>query len=271
MLTEDEIRDPQLHRRVSAAAYLRAATAKAAAGIADLIIPPACLACHEPLGEHNAVCASCWNGINFIRPPLCDRLGLPMPFDSGGTIISARAAADPPLYDRARAVAHFSGVMRDMILVFKYADAHNARRLFGRWLTSAGAELIADCDIIAPVPMHPRRLFSRRYNQAAILAREIAKTSGHRYEPILINRIRHTESQAGLTSRDQRRRNLAGAFAASPRQQQRIAGRKILLIDDVITTGTTLNACARVLRRAGAARIDALALAIVTDDSQITL
>ena len=157
-----------------------------------------------------------------------------------------------------------------MILTFKYADTHNARKLFGRWLSSAGSELISGCDVIAPVPMHPRRLLTRRFNQSAILARQIALINSRQYDPMLLSRTRATASQVGLTS-DQRRRNLAGAFSVSPRQRARIEGRKILLVDDVITTGTTLNACARALRRAGAARIDALALALVTHESQITL
>ena len=238
--------------------------------LADIIIPPTCLACHAPLGEHDTVCAACWADISFIRAPLCDRLGLPMPFDTGGTMISAAAAANPPLYDRARAVAHYSGVMRDMILAFKYGDTHHARKLFGRWLTSSGAELVENSDLIVPVPMHRRRLLARRFNQAAILARELARTSGRSYRPQLLRRTRPTPAQVGL-SRDQRRRNLAGAFTIPVQQRRHIAGRRILLVDDDITTGSTLNACARALRRAGAAHVDALALAIVTNDSAITL
>ena len=241
-----------------------------AASMADFIVPPSCLSCQAPLAEHGAVCAGCWSNINFIRAPLCDRLGLPMPYDAGDPMISAAAIASPPHYDRARAVAHFSGVMREMILTFKYGDTHNARALFGRWLSSAGAELIAGCDVIAPVPMHPRRLLARRFNQSAILARELARTNESPYEPQLLSRVRHTQSQVGLTN-NQRQRNLAGAFAVSLRQKQRIEGRNVLLVDDVITTGTTLNACARMLKRAGAARVDALALAMRTPDSQINL
>lgn len=238
--------------------------------IADLVIPPTCLACLMPLSQHDSVCASCWADISFIRAPLCDRLGLPMPFDTGGTMISAAAAANPPNYDRARAVAHYSGVMRDLILAFKYGDTHHGRKLFGRWLTAAGAELIENCDVIVPVPMHRRRLLARRFNQAAILARELARTSGRTYRPQLLLRKRPTPAQVGLT-RNQRRRNLAGAFAVPPNQLKHITGQRILLVDDVITTGSTLNACARALRRAGAAHVDALALAIVTDESAITL
>jgi ComF family protein len=206
------------------------------AGLADLIIPPTCLACQEPLAQHDTVCASCWTDISFIRAPLCDRLELWMQFDACSTIVSTVEAAHPP--DFARAVAHFDGVMREMILQFKYGDTLNARKLFGRWLTSMGAELITGCDIIAPVPMQPRRLLARRFNQSAILGQELARTNKRPYAPRLVNRVRNTQNQVGLTS-DQRRRNLAGAFTVSQHQKTRIEGRRILLVDDVITTGTT--------------------------------
>lgn len=179
--------------------------------IADLIIPPTCLACYEPLGQHDAVCARCWARISFIRAPLCDRLGLPMPFDAGAPMISAAAAASPPVYDHARAVAHYSGAMREMILAFKYGDSHNARKLFGRWLLSCGRDLVEACDVIAPVPMHPRRLLARRFNQAALLAQELARCSARPYHAQLVRRVRATTAQVGLTS-VQRRSNLAGAF-----------------------------------------------------------
>lgn len=193
-----------------------------------------------------------------------------MPFDTGPGGISAAAAANPPIYDHARAAAHYAGIMREMILSFKYGDNHNARKLFGRWLTSAGRDLIAECDVITPVPMHPRRLLARRFNQSAILAVELSRTSGKTCQPQLIRRTRQTSAQVGLSSA-QRRRNLAGAFNIRSRQRRQVEGRNVLIVDDVITTGATLNACARALRRAGAARVDAVALAIVTNDSTVTL
>jgi ComF family protein len=265
-----EVPVPVNRQRFHPAAALARAGRSIATNLADLIIPPACLACHEPLAQHDTVCATCWTEISFIRQPLCDRLGLPLPFDTGPGSISAAAAANPPVYDHARAVAHYSGVMREMILAFKYGDTHNARKLFGRWLTSAGQDLIDECDVIAPVPMHPRRLLARRFNQAAILARELSRTSNRHYQPQLISRTRSTTAQVGLSSA-QRRRNLAGAFTIGSRHRRHVEGRNILLVDDVITTGTTLGACAHALRRAGAARVDAVALAIVTDDSTVTL
>ncbi len=241
-----------------------------AARTLDLIIPPSCLACREPIATHDSICAACWREIRFVRAPLCDRLGLPMPFDPGGTVISAAAIAHPPDYDRARAVALFSAVMRDLIHQFKYADAHHARTRFGKWLAGAGAELIADCDLILPVPMHRRRLLTRRYNQAAILARELARQENMPFAPTLLVRRKATRSQVGLTT-PQRRANVAGAFRLARGAEKRIAGKRILLIDDVITTGATTNACARTLKRGGATGVDVLALAIRPPGSTLEL
>lgn len=238
--------------------------ARAAAAMADLVIPPLCLACRKPLASHAAICSSCWSKVEFIRPPLCDRLGIPLPFDLGAPMVSASAVADPPDYDRARAVARFDGVMREMVHDLKFRDRHDARTLFGRWLAEAGAELLADADIILPVPLTRGRLLSRRFNQSAILAREVARVTGRRYEPSLLLKTRRTPPQVGL-SRQQRKENVAGVFAVSPGRRATVSEARIVLVDDVITTGATVGACARVLRRAGAARVDILALAMVTD------
>jgi len=237
---------------------------RAASTLADIVMPPLCLSCHRPLTTHDAVCPVCWAQIDFIRAPLCDRLGLPMPFDTGGTMVSAAAVADPPEYNRARAVARFDGVMRTLVHDLKFRDRHDARFLFGRWLVQAGAELLSDADRIVPVPLTRWRLFSRRFNQAAILAQEVARLTGIEVEPLALLRTRRTLPQVGLT-RAQRRKNVAGAFAVAADRKARIEGARVVLIDDVITTGATARACARALRCAGAASVDVLALAMVTD------
>ena len=185
-----------------------------------------------------------------------------MRYDSGSAIVSAAALADPPEYDRARAVAHFDGVVRNMIHGLKYADRHDGRRLFARWLSSAGDELLADADLLVPVPLHRWRLLQRRFNQAAILAQELARLRGMPWHPDALARVRRTPQQVGLT-RDQRRRNMAAAFQVCASALPAITGRKIVLIDDVITTGATVEACARVLKAAGAFQVDVLAVAMV--------
>jgi ComF family protein len=235
---------------------------------ADLVLPPVCIACRRPLASHDALCAGCWSGVKFIRPPLCDRLGIPLPFDIGGKAISAQAAANPPVYDRARAVAHFDGVLRDLVHQFKYGDNHIARRLFGRWLLHAGHELLQDADLIVPVPLYRWRLLSRRFNQAAVLARELHALSGVAWDPLALVRKRRTASQVGLTS-DQRRRNVRAAFAVPPERQPKVERRRIVLLDDVVTTGATAEACAAALKEAGAEAVDVLALGLVTSEALI--
>ena len=237
--------------------------ASAARAVADTIVPPMCVACHVPLTAHDCLCAACWGEIAFIRAPICDRLGIPLTFDTGGQQVSAAALADPPAYDRARVVAIFSGPMQKLIHGFKYSDRHDGRRLFGRWLATAGADLLGDADVIVPVPLNRWRLLERRYNQAAILANQVARLTGKRSAPLTLARIRATPSQVGLTTAE-RQKNVAGAFKVPDARRNEVAGKRIVLVDDVITTGATLNAAARALKAAGAARVDVLALAIVT-------
>lgn len=243
---------------------------RVAGWLADMVVPPVCLACRTPLARHHEVCGACWRQIQFIRPPLCDRLGLPMPFGTGDGMVSAAAVANPPVYGRARAVAAYDGVMRDLVHGFKYADRHDSRRLFGNWLVSAGAPLLSDATLIVPVPLAWTRLVRRQFNQAAILAQEASRRTGIPYAPGILKRIRVTRSQVGLT-RLERARNVSGSFAVAAHHRARLRGAGVLLIDDVITTGATVNACARVLLAAGAARVDVLALALVTDPGAITL
>jgi ComF family protein len=246
----------------SAAAALRAALA----ACADLIVPPCCLVCRTRVNAHHVLCAACWREVGFIRPPLCDVLGMPLPFDTGGRMVSAAALAHPPAYDRARAVAHYAGAMRTLVHQLKYADRHDARTLMGRWLTEAGRELLTGADVIVPVPLSRLRLLQRQFNQAALLAAELARQTCIAADPLLLVRTRSTRSQVGMT-RDQRRRNVAGAFSVPRHRRGKLPGRNVLLIDDVITTGATVEACARTLKRAGAARVDVLALALVTNEA----
>lgn len=237
----------------------------AASVLADIIMPPVCVACRRRLEDHDALCAACWSGVQFIRPPLCDRLGLPLPFDIGGRMVSAAAEADPPDYGRARAVARYDGTMRRLIHDLKFNDRHDGRRLFGRWLAEAGRDILRDPEaVLVPVPQSRLGLLRRRFNQAAILAQEVGGVTGHGFAPLMLARTRRTANQVGLT-RDQRRTNVRGAFAVPSDQRMGLGGRPVILVDDVMTTGATARACARALLRGGAARVDVLALALVTD------
>jgi ComF family protein len=154
--------------------------------------------------------------------------------------------------------------MRTLVHQLKYADRHDARTLLGRWLAAAGRDLLHEAQVIVPVPLSRLRLLHRQFNQAAVLAGELSRQTGIPADPLILARIRSTRSQVGMT-RDQRRRNVAGAFGVPAGRRARLAGRNVLLVDDVITTGATVEACARTLLRAGAARVEVLALALVTD------
>lgn len=239
------------------------ATGLARAGrlAADLLTPPVCAACGRRIGSPDALCAECWREVAFIRQPLCDRLGIPLPYATVTPTVSAAALADPPIYDRARAVAAFGPVMRRLVHQLKYQDRHHGRVLFGCWLADAGRDLLGEADVLVPVPLHPMRLLARRFNQSAILANELGRVTGLPVDVHSLQRTRRTPPQVDLTA-EQRRLNVRGAFRVRPDRRGRIAGRRVLLIEDVVTTGATITACARALKRAGAARVDVLALAM---------
>jgi ComF family protein len=159
-------------------------------------------------------------------------------------------------------VLRYDDASRDLVLAFKHADRTDGAPAYGAWLARAGADLVADADAIAPVPLHWTRLFSRRYNQAALLALALGTHAGLPVVPDLLIRRRRTPSQ-GRMSATGRARNVAGAFSLNARRLAFLEGRRILLIDDVLTTGATVESCARVLLRGGAAAVDVLTLARV--------
>lgn len=255
-MTCEPVAEPTRRRRGNAAARLRARLTR----LADFVLPPLCLVCRDAIDGHGGLCPSCWTGVDFIRAPLCDRLGLPLPYAVGETMVSAAALADPPDYARARAVAAYAGPVRVLVQNFKYRDQHEGLSLFGRWLAMAGRELLREADLMVPVPLYRARLWTRRCNQAMLLAERIGRYVDVAADPFLLQRQRRTPPQVGL-SFDQRRRNVSGAFRIPAECRDRIKGRSVVLVDDVITTGATANACARALTRAGAARVDVLALA----------
>ncbi len=234
--------------------------------LVDTVLPPRCIACTEPIERHDGLCADCWAGVDFIQPPICDTLGIPLPFqlDADGSSVSAAALAAPPEFSRARAVARYSGVMRNLIHDLKYRDRHEGIALFTRWLANTGAELLSEADLLVPVPLHPSRLWRRRFNQAAMLTKSLGRAVGVQSDPFMLTRTKRTKSQVGLTAK-RRARNVAGAFSVDESRAELIGGRVVVLLDDVITTGATANACARVLRRAGARSVDVLALARSVD------
>jgi ComF family protein len=232
--------------------------------VLDALLPPRCLGCGVVVEEPGALCTSCWEKAAFIVPPQCARCGLPFELAPAGPeeIECAACIAEPPHFDRARAVMRYDQGARGLVLRFKHADATHAAPGYARWMARAGAELLAGCELIVPVPLHRWRLLWRRYNQSALLALALGRVAGRPVAPDLLVRRRPTPSQ-GRLDRARRFANVAGAFSMRPGRKREVAGRRVLLVDDVMTTGATAGECARVLKKAGAASVDVLTLARV--------
>lgn len=233
----------------------------------DLLLPPQCLLCAAPVTAQGGLCAACFARLPLIERPYCERYGTPFPFDHGAGLLSPRAVADPPVFARARAVARFEGPARDLVHGLKYGDRLHLARAMGGWMARAGAELLGDADVLVPVPLHRGRLWRRKFNQAGLLAQAIAAPSGVRVGFDLLSRVKPTRSQVGLSA-PERARNLQGALRVAEERRIDVRGKHLVLVDDVMTTGSTANACARALMRAGAARVDVLAFALVAGDDR---
>ncbi len=228
----------------------------------DIALPPLCPSCREPLGDGAGLCAACWSKLSLIEPPYCARLGIPFTYDPGPGLLSMEAIAAPPAYDRARAAVRYDDTARALVLSFKYSDRLDLAPMMGRWMARAGRELLADADALLPVPLHWRRLWARRFNQSAALAGEISDHCGVPVMHDVLKRVRATPQQVGL-SKTERADNVQGAFRVPAEHKARVAGRRLVLIDDVLTSGATADTCARALLRAGAAHVDVLVFARV--------
>jgi len=200
--------------------------------------------------------------ISFIDAPLCDGCGAPFEYDLGSQARCANCSARTPAFDRARAACLYDEHARDLILKLKHADRTDLAGLFAHWLARAAADILPEQDAIVPVPLHPLRLLSRRYNQAAEIARPLARLTGLAYFADPVVRLRRTASQGGKSAVG-RKRNVAGVFAVPKPWRKRVAGKRLLLIDDVLTTGATVEGCARALKAAGAAQVDVAVIARV--------
>lgn len=226
----------------------------------DVLMPPQCLGCGIIVDAMGTLCAACWPRLHFIQPPLCAVCGVPFAFDLGEEAICGECARSRPAYRRARAVLVYDEGSKPLILRFKHGDRGEAAVPFGNWMARAGAGMLTDADLLVPVPLHWTRLFTRRYNQAALLAHAIGRVSGVAVVPDLLVRRKRTP-KLGKMGPSARRRALQGAIAIHPRRRHRAPGKRIVLVDDVHTTGATLAACAGALRAAGAEHVDVLTLA----------
>jgi len=239
-----------------------AAALRAALGLAvDVALPRLCSACREPVTD-SGLCAGCWSKLSFIARPYCERLGIPFPFDSGPGLLSMEAMADPPAYGRARAAVRYDDVARTLVQAFKYGDRLDLGPVMGRWMANAGRELFEGAHALVPVPLHWRRQWARRFNQSALLAEMVGKASGLPVAYTALKRVKATPQQVGL-SQSQRAANVQGAFRVPDDGKPEVAGRRLILVDDVLTSGATSDTCARALLRAGAANVDVLVFARV--------
>jgi ComF family protein len=210
----------------------------------------------------HALCAECWPKIRFITEPLCAACGMPFEIEATvGSVCPVCASSERP-FGRARAAIAYDDGSREFILAFKHGDRTDAARVFAPWMAQAGRDVLADVDLLVPVPLHWTRLFMRRYNQAALLAQAVGRLADVRVAPDLLVRRKRTPSLAHAGAIE-RARTVSGAFAVPPKRRHAAEGRRILLIDDVFTTGATIGACARALTRSGARSVDVLTLARV--------
>lgn len=238
------------------------------AALLDMLLPGRCLHCHKIIPNAGALCDTCWPQMPFITEPVCAACGYPFEYDLGpGTLCLSCLAVRPP-FNQARAFLRYDDFSSRPILAFKHGDRTDIAKPFASWLANHARQLINRADVLVPVPLHWTRLWHRRYNQAALLAIEIARMVGKPYLADTLQRHKRTESQ-GRKSRSERERNVRGAFTLHPRRRARVEGKSVLLVDDVMTTGATIDACSRLLLKGGARQVDVLTLARVVRPGQM--
>ena len=234
------------------------------AGIRDVILPATCLSCDMAVAAQGGVCASCWDKLRLIEKPYCDIMGSPFSYDLGAGALSAQAIANPPVFDKARSAVLYDDVARRLVQGLKFSDRTDLAPWMAKWMARAGSDVLTPDAVVIPVPLHRRRLISRRFNQSAELARALAAQTGLEFEPDALIRTRATRQQVGLGTKE-RHKNVQGAFRVPPAHDITIKGQTIILVDDVFTTGATLQACARAIRRKGAKQIFCLTFARVAN------
>ncbi|MBN8920481.1 MAG: ComF family protein [Rhizobiales bacterium] len=265
-MDHDAVAEPR-HNVITAAGGLVRAAAR---GLLRVALPPLCPSCRGPLADAGGLCARCWSQLAFITRPYCERLGTPLAHDAGPGILSGEAVANPPAYGRARAAVQYDDVAASLVHALKYGDRLDLAPMLARWMAVAGRDIVADADAIVPVPLHWRRLWMRRFNQSAALGAAIGREAGRPFVFDALRRVKPTPQQVGL-SRDARAANVQGAFRLDAAAQARLRGRRVVLVDDVLTSGATVEACARALMRGGVAAVGVLVFARVVKAGSIPI
>lgn len=243
--------------------HARAAASRLFKHLLDFALPRRCGGCGTIVDEVDSFCADCWKKIEFLGTSGCSVCGLPLKGTEAETC--AVCLARPPRLQRMRAAVAYDEISRSIALRLKYGRKVALGRTMARYMAPLMSDLPVDC-VLVPVPLHRRRIWQRGFNQSAIVARELSRRLGMQFDPVALKRVKATPPLKGL-SIQQRRRTVAGAFRVAPRAELR--GRTVVLIDDVLTTGSTANACARVLKRAGAERVELVSWARVVRPSQL--
>lgn len=228
--------------------------------VLDFALPPRCPGCGAVTQEPHRFCLDCWSDLQFLGEPCCARCALPFDYESGADVECGRCLAEPPAYDRMRAAVAYGEISRRVALKLKYGGrpgvAETMARFMARHLEPGGDA------VLAPVPLHRWRIWRRGYNQAALIAAALARLTGRQTRLDLIERVKATPPLRGMGPRE-RKDAVRGAFRVAARHKAALKGRAVILVDDVYTSGATANACAKALKRAGAARVDILAWARV--------
>ncbi len=234
----------------------------------DTLMPPRCLRCGALVSDPGALCGDCFDAVTFVTPPFCDQCGLPF-LDTGSfsseEIICGACIKHPPVFDRARAVFLYDANSRPLVTRFKFSDRTDHAPALARWMNRAGSDLLEQADVLVPVPLHRWHLIERTYNQSTLLVRHLSRLSGVVAAFHVLRRTKATPRQGNLSA-SARRRNVAGAFGVH--RKELVDEKRIVLVDDVLTTGATLDACARALKNSGAKSVDALIVGRVPASSR---